>query len=144
YGASLAAVAVGMAGKDYRDQPDVRAKAAALKKYLRTQSANQPLHHRAVALWASSRWPDLLPEQDRKKLVGELLSTQEADGGWSLARLGQKESGKSTWKAHAHYPQGAASDGYATGLAVLALRGGGVPAEDPKLAKGLAWLASRQ
>src|SRR5262249_55790763 len=43
YGASLAAVAVGTAGKDYYEQADVQDKVAALKKYLQTQSSNQPL-----------------------------------------------------------------------------------------------------
>src|SRR5262249_11203238 len=101
YGASLAAVAVGMAGKDYYDQANVRANVAALKKYLKTQSANQPLHHRAVALWASSRLPGILTEQERKELIEELLGAQEANGGWSLPRLGQKASGKSNWKSRA-------------------------------------------
>src|SRR5205823_1261510 len=90
YGASLAAVAVGMAGTNYYDQAEVQAKVAALKKYLKTQSADQPLHHRVVSLWASSRLPGILTEQDRKKLIEELLSAQEADGGWSLPRLGKK------------------------------------------------------
>src|SRR5260370_26348928 len=45
YGASLAALAVGTAGKKYFDQPDLKDKMAALKKYLRTQHARQPLHH---------------------------------------------------------------------------------------------------
>jgi squalene-hopene/tetraprenyl-beta-curcumene cyclase len=144
YGASLAAVAVGTAGKDYHDQADVRTKVAALKNYLRSHSTNQPLHHRAVGLWASSQLPGILTPQETKKLVEELLSSQEADGGWSLPQLGQKAPGKSDWKSHGGYPEGVVSDGYATGLVVLALKRAGVAADNPKLQKGIGWLLSKQ
>jgi squalene-hopene/tetraprenyl-beta-curcumene cyclase len=144
YGASLAAVAVGMAGKNYRAGADVQAKVAALKKYLEARSRGQPLHHRAVGLWASSHWAGLLSEQERKKLIRELLDTQEADGGWGLSKLGKRASGRRGWKAHHVYPEGGDSDGYATGLVVLALKRAGVAADNPKLQKGMAWLATRQ
>jgi squalene-hopene/tetraprenyl-beta-curcumene cyclase len=144
YGASLAAVAVGMAGKDYRAGAGVKSKVSALKKYLQSESAGQPLHHRTVALWASSWWPGLLSDQARKKLIEELLDTQEADGGWSLAKLGKKATARGDWKAHQVYPEGEGSDGYATGLAVLVLKRAGVAADTPKLQKGMVWLASRQ
>ncbi len=144
YGASLAAVAVGTAGQDYYDQADVRPKIAALKKYLNTQSLDQPLHHRAVGLWASSRLPGLRTEPGAKKLIEELLNAQEADGGWGLPKLGKKASGLGGWRSHGVYPEGVASDGYATGLVVLALKRVGVAADNPKLQKGVAWLVTRQ
>jgi squalene-hopene/tetraprenyl-beta-curcumene cyclase len=144
YGASLAAVAVGTAGPRYYDQADVRAQVAALKKYLQTQFPNQPLHHRVVGLWASSRLPGVLAEGEREKLIEELLNAQEADGGWSLPKLGKAPSGKGAWPSHGVYPEGVVSDGYATGLVVLALKGAGVTADNPELRKGIAWLVSRQ
>jgi squalene-hopene/tetraprenyl-beta-curcumene cyclase len=144
YGASLAAVAVGTAGKTYYEQPAVRANVAALKKYLATQSLNQPLHHRAVSLWASSRLPGILAAEDQKKLIEELLNAQEADGGWSLPKLGRKASGENGWKSHGVTQEGAVSDGYATGLAVLALKRAGVAADNPNLRRGVAWLVTRQ
>jgi squalene-hopene/tetraprenyl-beta-curcumene cyclase len=144
YGASLAALAVGTAGKDCQADPGVAAKVAALKKYLREKAPGQPLHHRAVSLWASSRLPGILTEQERKSLVEALLTAQEADGGWSLAKLGKTASGQGGWSAHGVYPKGEVSDGYATGLVVLALRSAGVAADNPKLEKGLSWLGSRQ
>src|SRR5207237_6403777 len=64
YGASLAALAVGMPGKEYHDRPDVQAKVAALRTYLQTGYAQQPLHHRLFCLWASSRLPGILTETD--------------------------------------------------------------------------------
>jgi squalene-hopene/tetraprenyl-beta-curcumene cyclase len=144
YGASLAAVAVGTAGKDYYEQADVQPKVAALKKYLQTQAAGQPLHHRAVALWASSRLPGALTEEARKRLIEELLNAQEADGGWTLQKLGKRAAGEVGWKSHGAYPEGEVSDGYATGLVVLALKRAGVAADNAKLRKGVAWLAGRE
>jgi squalene-hopene/tetraprenyl-beta-curcumene cyclase len=144
YGAALAALAVGTAGKDYYDQGDVRPKVSALKKYLAAQSSDQPLHHRVLGLWASSRLPGILPEQDKNKLIEELWTIQEADGGWSLRKLGNKASAKGEWRSHGVHPQGAVSDGYATGLVVLALRRVGVEPSNPRLQKGIAWLVTRQ
>jgi squalene-hopene/tetraprenyl-beta-curcumene cyclase len=143
YGASLAALTLGMAGKDYYDQRALQTKVAALKKYLRTQHSDQPLHHRLTVLWASARFPDILSSADRKKLLEEIRNIQEEDGGWSLAKLGKKSSGKGGWQAHGIYPQ-SVSDGYATGLVVLALKNAAVSAADAALKKGIAWLASRQ
>jgi squalene-hopene/tetraprenyl-beta-curcumene cyclase len=143
YGASLAALAVGMAGKDYFDQPGVQPKVTALKKYLRTQLPDQPLHHRVVALWASSRLPDVFAAEDRTKLVEEIHNAQELDGGWSLAKLGKSRPAKAGWQSHGVYPDGV-SDGYATGLVVLALKGARVSADDAKLQQGITWLGAGQ
>ncbi len=144
YGAALAALAVGTAGKDYYQRPEIQVKVAALKRYLRTQGRNQPVHHRTVALWASSRLPGILTDQDRKELMEELLAAQEADGGWSLPKLGKTASGPRQWQSHGVYPNGASSDGYATGLVVLALKSADVAADHPGLRKGLGWLAGQQ
>jgi squalene-hopene/tetraprenyl-beta-curcumene cyclase len=144
YGAALAAVAVGTAGKDYYERPDVAPKVAALKKYLHKWFADRPLHDRALALWASSRLPGILTEPDRQKLIAELLSVQEADGGWGLPKLGKTTSGKGEWKSQGAYPAGVVSDGYATGLVVLALKRAGVAADNPQLQKAIGWLAANQ
>jgi squalene-hopene/tetraprenyl-beta-curcumene cyclase len=144
YGASLAAVAVGTAGKDYFEAADIQAKVAALKKFLKSQFPSQSLHHRAAGLWASSRLPGILSEEDKTKLNGELGSVQEADGGWSLPRLGQKAAGKGDWKSHGAFPEGSVSDGYATGLVVLVLKRAGMAADDPKMQKALGWLIAKQ
>ncbi len=144
YGASLAAVTVGMAGKDYYEQADVRGKVAALKKFLATEHANQPLHHRAVGLWGASYLPGTLAEDYKKKLVEELFALQEADGGWSLSKLGKKVSTAGDWETRGIAPPGAVSDGYATGLVVLVLKRTGIGPDDPKLRKGINWLIATQ
>jgi squalene-hopene/tetraprenyl-beta-curcumene cyclase len=143
YGASMAALALRMAGKNYYHQQDIQKNVDALKKYLNSHYVDQPLHHRLTVLWASSNMPGILNPQDRKKLIEEIHDVQEADGGWSVAKLGKKMVGKGSWKSHGMFPDGV-SDGYATGLVVLALKHAGVGADDPKMKQGIAWLNSRQ
>ncbi len=144
YGASLAAIAVGRAGKDYYYHADVQAKVAALKKYLRTQFPQRPLHDRILALWASSHLPGILPKADTRKLIEEVLAAQEADGGWSLAKLGMARTGSGAWTSYGVHPAGAVSDGYATGLVVLALKRAAVAADPASLQRGVSWLTANQ
>lgn len=40
-----------------------------------------------------------------------------------------------------HFPQ---SDGHMTGVAIIALRKAGVPASDPHIQRGIAWLLANQ
>ena len=76
----------------------------------------------------------MVTDEDKQKLVVELLNAQESDGGWSLPKLGRGGSGGGEWKSHGVYPTRAVSDGYATGLVVLALkaRGRGGQPEAPE------------
>jgi squalene-hopene/tetraprenyl-beta-curcumene cyclase len=144
YGASLAAVAVGSAGKRYHEQAEIQARVASLKHYLKEQYPNQPLHHRVLALWASSRLPGVLTAESKRKLIEELLNIQEADGGWSLPKLGRNGSGSGAWASRSAYPTGVVSDGYATGLVVLALKRAGIAADNPKLQEAIRWLVTNQ
>jgi squalene-hopene/tetraprenyl-beta-curcumene cyclase len=140
FGACLGAIAVGSAGKDYFTQADIQPKVAALVKYLKNQFPNQPLHNQAMCLWASSRLPGILSEQETKKLIDELLNVQESDGGWSLPKLGKP----GVWTSQGAYPEGAISDGYATGLVVLALKRAGLTASNARNQRGIAWLENHQ
>ena len=118
YGACLAAVAVGSAGENYYSQAEIQTKLAALRNYLKAESAKQPLHHRVLGLWASAGLPGVLTQQEQQQLISELRNVQEADGGWSLMKLGTKAHGNGEWKSQGVYPGGLVSDGYATGLVV--------------------------
>ena len=144
YGAALAAVAVGTAGKKYPRYADVHDKMAALRQYLQTRFPIQPLHHRVLALWASSTFEGVLSSEEKRNLLQEVLDTQESDGGWALPKLGKRPSEAGQWKQHGSVPAETFSDGYATGLVVFALRRAGVPADDPKLKKALDWLKSHE
>lgn len=144
YGAALATIAVGTAGPDYYERAEVRPKVDAVRSYLRTRYADQPLHHRVVALWASATLPGVLADADTAALVDELFTGQRADGGWSLVGLGRTPARGGSWPARLVYSDGTVSDGYATGLIVLALKRSGIAADQPNLRRAVAWLAAHQ
>ncbi len=138
YGAAMAALATGIAPDNYRDDPKIQPNLTRLRSYLRDHSAAQPLINRVALLWASSKLPGLMTGQEREALASELSAKQHPDGGWSLTELGQ-----GTWKRHDDTPFDLRSDGYATGIIVLALEECGL-AEIPESKKGLAWIRSNQ
>jgi hypothetical protein len=149
FGATLAAVADGTAGSRYsrHEATDIAPKAAALRRFLKTRLAEKPLfHNRALALWASSHLTGLLTMDEKKARIADLFAVQGSDGGWSLRDLGKSrvQPGGASWDIVASYPKGAVSDGYATGLVVLALKRAGVQSRDPRLQKGVDWLATHQ
>jgi squalene-hopene/tetraprenyl-beta-curcumene cyclase len=149
HGAALAAMAAGTSAGRYASRDDKgKAGLERLRGYLRTNVASQRLFNKAWALLAANQMPDLLESATKDALVAELERAQRADGGWSTADLGPWR-----WtKGEAPFaPPGAteaallsASDGYATGLVVHALRRAGRPASHPAIVKGKAWLVANQ
>jgi squalene-hopene/tetraprenyl-beta-curcumene cyclase len=65
------------------------------------------------------------------------VALQRADGGWSLSQFG-------TFARVDKTPLDAASDGYATALAVLTLRQAAAPALQQAAARGRSWLRANQ
>jgi len=135
HGAALMAMAVGKAPEAYRDEARIAPNLAALRGYLKSHYARQPLLNKVMALWASARLPDVLSPADRDALVKELLSRQRSDGGWSLTDLG-------TWERKDNTPLETRSDGYATGLTVLALKENSMANQG--VTRGIAWLKANQ
>jgi squalene-hopene/tetraprenyl-beta-curcumene cyclase len=144
YGAAMAAIAVGTAGKNYYDDPGVTSHVASLKSYLKKHFSDQPLHHRLFSFWASALIPGILTEQDKARFIDELSGLQEADGGWSLPRMGGNAIGTGGWKSQGRHPEGTPSDGYATGAVVLSLKRAGLSHEQGMIKKGVAWLRSHE
>ena len=68
--------------------------------------------------------------------VNSRVPLQQTDGGWSMSALGP-------WKRSDGSEQDKTSDGYATGLATLALQETGF-GTDPRVMKALEWLAANQ
>jgi len=137
FGATLAAVAVGTEPGGYALRADIQDRVGALRTFLRQDAAAQSAFNRAVLLWAASALPDLLTTGERSAIVDSLFATQNADGGWALARLGD-------WKRSDGTILDTASDGYATGLVAFALRRAGYASSEAHLASALAWLAGHQ
>jgi squalene-hopene/tetraprenyl-beta-curcumene cyclase len=138
YGATLAAVAVGAAPENYRSTPEIQNNLTMLRDYLGREYPKQTAINRVVLLWASTKWPGLLAPQQRESVISEVLSKQQADGGWSLASL------VGSWKRRDGTPLELKSDGYATGLITLALQEAGLSRQNVHLQQGLAWLVSNQ
>jgi squalene-hopene/tetraprenyl-beta-curcumene cyclase len=137
YGAALAAVAVGRAPDDYRDDPKIQENLRLLRGYLRREYAVQPLLNKVYLLWASAKLPGLLTSSERAALLATILSKQQPDGGWSLTDLG-------TWKRRDNTSLETRSDGLATGLTMVALEQTGLARNLPQAKRGLAWLAQNQ
>jgi squalene-hopene/tetraprenyl-beta-curcumene cyclase len=138
YGAIVAAIATGQAPGRYAEQPSARAGLTRLRRFF---AENPPpiRHHGAMLLWAGARLDGLLTGPRQAAIIAGLRDLQRPDGGWNLPSLGP-------WKRRDGSPNDprAPSDGYATGLVVFVLRQAGVPAADPALRRGLAWLRSNQ
>jgi len=137
FGATLAAVAVGMAPNGYASSADIQDHLELLRGYLAKQLERQPTFNRLMLLWASANLTGLLTPDERDALVAEAFRKQRPDGGWSLSSLG-------SWQRTDGSALDTESDGYATGLATFALQQAGVSPTEPRVQQGLQWLVQHQ
>jgi squalene-hopene/tetraprenyl-beta-curcumene cyclase len=138
YGTTLAAIAIGRAAGDYRSSPEIQDRLQSLREYLVRERESQSLIDRVILLWASSRLPGLLTPAQQKSIIEEALAKQQPDGGFSLSSF------VGAWKRHDSTPLETKSDGYATGAVTFALQQAGVGRDEPRLKRGLGWLAQNQ
>lgn len=149
-GATLAAIAAGSAPGNYRSTPEIQENLKLLRDYLDREYDSQPLINRLSLLWAAAKWPGLATPERRKSIVSDILSKQQADGGWSLFPLTRtwRDWGPSAlvgeWKRRDGSPQEKRSDGFATGFVVYVLQQAGVPRENASLERGRQWLIQNQ
>lgn len=137
YGVTLAALAVGVAPGEYAQTEAARQGMAGIRRYFKN-TPPETLHQRAMLLWAATYTPDLMTDEDKQDCIAELFSRQQPDGGWGLATLGN-------WQREDGSPQDLdVSDGYGTGFTIFVLRQAGIPADDPRLQRGIAWLKANQ
>ena len=138
YGATLAALATGLAPDGYSQEPAVQASLARLRNYLQREFATQPLLNQIDLLWAAGELPNLIDAQMRTSILSEIFSRQRVDGGWSVVTL------MPNWKRHDGSTLLEVSDGYATGFVAWVLQKSGIPASDPRIRRSLAWLTDNQ
>jgi squalene-hopene/tetraprenyl-beta-curcumene cyclase len=138
FGATLAAVAVGIAPGNYRAKPEVQPGLKLLREYLNRELAVQTTINRVLLLWAAAKLPGLLEPDRQNAIIAEVLEKQQADGGWSLSSL------SGGWKRADGTSQETTSDGYATGLITFVFQQAGISSENDKLKGGLAWLMANQ
>lgn len=136
WGATMAALAVGIAPDNYRNNPEIQGNLKLLRAYLRREYPTQPLVNRIAVLWASAKFPGLLTSNERAALLKSISAAQQTDGGWSATSLGK-------WQRRDNTPLETRSDGYATGIIVLALEQTGMR-RLPQVSRGLDWLRHNQ
>ncbi|HTB97427.1 MAG TPA: prenyltransferase/squalene oxidase repeat-containing protein [Terracidiphilus sp.] len=119
-----------------------------LEDLLRSERKPQGDYDRTDLLWTASEYPGLLDANRIHELTEMVLNHQQPDGGWSIRTFAHPEEwgkGNRAQKLREepeflHPP----SDGHMTGLAIIALRKAGVPASDPRIQRGVAWLLNNQ
>jgi len=137
FGASMAAMAVAAAPEGYAKTPAIQDNVKLLRDYFARETDKQSLFNQLMGLWASTKMEGLLTKAQQQAVITAALAKQQSDGGWSTSTL-------ASWKRVDNTPEETVSDGFATALITLALQSAGVPASDPKIAKGLAWLRANQ
>src|SRR5262249_35187951 len=108
----------------------------ALRGYLGKQFDRQQPFTQLMGLWAGAKLPGTLTSVQIRAAADAVFRLQQADGGWSMSALAPAKRSDGS-------EQDTASDGYATGLATLALQQSGY-ISDPRVVKGLQWLAGHQ
>jgi squalene-hopene/tetraprenyl-beta-curcumene cyclase len=137
YGVTVALLATGRAPEGYAATPAAQEGVQKVRDYL-AKNAAPSLHHKAMLFWASKYLDGLMTAEEQKKTVEELLALQRPDGGWALATFLE-------WKRSDGTPQEKdAGDGYGTGFVIHLARLGGIPASDPRIARGIDWIKSHQ
>ena len=142
--AALMEMAVNRAPGEYHKDAKIATNLALLRSFLQSHYGAQPLLNKLVVLWATAKDPSLLSESQKKELAAELAKRQHADGGWSTTDLGP-------WERRDKTPLDTRSDGYATGLIVLALEESGGEekpatrgAMSAAVKRGVGWLTANQ
>lgn len=120
---------------NYARDPKVVGNLAALRIYLIGHYDAQPLLNKIVVLWAAAKFPGLLTPAQRKTLLQQIYACQRTNGGWSLSDLGK-------WQRRDDTPPNTQPDGFATGIAVLALEQNHIA--NSYTERGVQWLVANQ
>ena len=135
----LAAVAVAAAPEKFAETEAAKKMLDGVRKYVKEHPAKLP-YQLGTRLWAAAHIADLQTDEERRSAVERLLSLQQADGGWSLARLLSDNEKAKTGQFAAGLP----SDGYGTGFVLFVARQSGIAADDGRLREGVNWLKKNQ
>lgn len=144
---ALTAVATAPGWMEGLKDEKLKTAVAKLKSYLQTE---KPPHDysRILLLRTATRVPGLITPEQQTQLVEMVSKHQREDGGWSIRTFAAPEAWGSGNRAKRLQTEpdvaSPASDGHQTGLAIIALREAGIPASDPRIQKGLAWIKANQ
>ncbi len=123
---------------------------ARLKSFLRDARPRND-YETILRLQLSALFPDLVSQAERAASLALLTQKQHPDGGWSLRDMSATDNwrtpmSKFVLQLIANLPDAAnpASDPYMTAFAIILLRDNGIPATDPRIQRGIAWLKQEQ
>jgi squalene-hopene/tetraprenyl-beta-curcumene cyclase len=126
------------------------ARVAKLKEYLRTTPPKNDFD-RVLKLQLAHYLPELVPQKERDAALKLLSAKQHADGGWCVRDFSALDDWHFEMSTNVvnlikNLPDAARpeSDAYMTALAIVLLRQSNVPAADPRIQRGLAWLKREQ
>ncbi|MEZ5401854.1 MAG: hypothetical protein R2729_19425 [Bryobacteraceae bacterium] len=136
FGATIAAIAVGRAPKQLRDDARFRGNLQALRAFLNETAPRQPLHNKLMLAWASAKLSGLMSRSELKALREAALKARAGDGAWSIQSLGPWEF----LRAEA----GDGANAYATAFAAFALRQTPGGCRDKRIEPSLDWLRKHQ
>lgn len=130
--------------------PELLARIEKLKDFLRNSEPRND-YERILLIELASLMPELVSQETLAASITLLWSKQKEDGGWSTRNFSDTRNwrtpmSETSVKVIEGLPDAAdpQSDPYMTGLAVVLLRRSGVPAEDGRLRRAIAWLKSEQ
>ena len=152
HGATVAAMAIHTApgwlkSLDPKKDKAVKARVAKLERYLKK---TKPPHDYAgvLKLWTSTRMPGLVEATEKQQLIAMIFKHQREDGGWSIRTFAKPEKWGRGNRAKRIRKEpdfdSPPSDGHMTGLAVVVLREAGIPANDKRIARAIAWIQRNQ
>lgn len=123
---------------------------ARLKSFLRDARPRND-YETILRLQLSALFPDLVSQAERAAALALLTQKQHPDGGWSLRDMSATDNwrtpmSKFVLQLIANLPDAAnpASDPYMTAFAIILLRDNDIPATDPRIQRGIAWLKQEQ
>lgn len=126
------------------------AKIAKLKSWLRTAEPKND-YDRVLKLQVGHYLPGLVSQSERDAALKLLSSKQHGDGGWSTRDMSpvndwHYKMSDTVLTLIASLPDAAKpeSDAYMTAFAIVLMRQSGVPANDDRIQRGLAWLKKEQ
>lgn len=130
--------------------PDLLARIDRLKAFLRNSEPRND-YERVLRIELATLMPELVAPDVRAAAIELLWSKQRADGGWSTRSMSEIENWRTPMSdtvvnlirglPDAADPE---SDAYMTAFAIMLLRQSGVPAEDERIRRGVAWLKREQ
>jgi squalene-hopene/tetraprenyl-beta-curcumene cyclase len=144
-------------------EPELVSRVERIKKYLRE---HQPIndYELALKLQLANLMPELVSKEEREAAIAMLWGKQLPNGGWSTRRMSDlmkwrlevhPATSRQAWKEAMdptvvkliqNLPDAAnpGSDPYMTAFAIVLLRESGVPADDARIRRGVAWLKENQ